>query len=37
MKVMHLREKEGGTEQVLHVSGFKCVSENRSCVFISGT
>jgi len=38
MKVMHLREKEGATEQVLHVSGVKwCVSDNRSCVFISGT
>jgi len=38
MKVMHLRGKEGGTEQVLHVSGVKWfVSDSRSCVFISGT
>lgn len=34
MKVIHSREKEGGTEQVLNVIGVQCcVSDSRSCVF----
>jgi hypothetical protein len=37
MKVMYSREKEGGTEQVLHINGVKWCVSDRSSVFISGT
>jgi len=38
MKVMHSGEKEGGTEQVLHVNGVKWfLSDSRSGAFITET